>query len=61
MSDLEAQSRLRSVRAVIEHEGHALAALKDERLDRVLHAIEELEAAITMSLTMYAEPDTSGR
>jgi hypothetical protein len=58
MSDLEAESRLRSVRDVLEHEGHALAALSDQRLDAVLRAMEELEAAIVMALAMYGEPRT---
>lgn len=61
MSEIEAESRLRSVRDVLEHEGNALAALNDERLDLVLRAMEEVEAAIVIALAMYAEPPTNGR
>lgn len=60
MSDLEAQSRLRSIRDVLEHEGHVLSGLGDPRLDAVLRAIEELEAAIVVALGMYDQPPVNG-
>jgi hypothetical protein len=60
VSDIEAESRLRSVREVLEHERHALARLDDDRLDAVAQAMEELEAAIVIALTLLEQPPAGG-
>jgi hypothetical protein len=56
VSDIEAKSRLRSVRKVLEHDRHALTSLDDDRLDVVVQAMEELEAAIVIALTLLEQP-----
>lgn len=60
MSNIEAESRLRSVREVLEHERHALTRLDDDRLDVVVQAMEELEAAIVIALTLLEQPPGGG-
>jgi hypothetical protein len=60
VSNIEAESRLRSVREVLEHERHALTRLDDDRLDVVVQAMEELEAAIVIALTLLEQPPRGG-
>jgi hypothetical protein len=48
VSGIEAESRLRSVREVLERGRHALTRIDDDRLDAVVQAMEELEAAIVI-------------
>jgi hypothetical protein len=61
VSDIDAAARLRSVREVLERERHALAGLDDDRLDAVVQAMEELEAAIVIALTLLGQPLGNGR
>jgi hypothetical protein len=61
VSDIETEARLRSVREVLEHERHALTRLDDDRLDAVVQAMEELEAAIVIALTLLGQPLENGR
>jgi hypothetical protein len=59
MSDIETESRLRSVREVLEQERHALTSLDDDRLDAVVQAMEALEAAIVIALTLLEQSHES--
>jgi hypothetical protein len=61
VSDIEAESRLRSVREVLERERRALTRLDDDRLDAVVQAMAELEAAIVIALTLLEQPRDHGR
>jgi hypothetical protein len=44
----------------LEHERHALTSLDDDRLDVVVQAMEELEAAIVIALTLLEQPPGGG-
>lgn len=59
MSEIEAESRLRSVRDILDHEGLALAALDDRHLDHVLQATKELQEAIAIALATLGQPRTN--
>ena len=59
MSDIETESRLRSVREVLGHERHALTSLDDDRLDAVVQAMEALEAALVIALTLLEQSPES--
>jgi hypothetical protein len=48
--DVEAHSRLLSVLEILEHEGRALTALEDPRLDGALEAMHRLQAEIVAAL-----------
>jgi hypothetical protein len=61
VSDIKAESRLRSVREVLERERRALTRLDDDRLDAVVRAMAELEAAIVIALTLLEQPPDHGR
>jgi hypothetical protein len=61
VNDIEAESRLRSVGEVLERERHALTRIDDDRLDAVVQAMEELEAAIVIALTLLEQPPDNGR
>jgi hypothetical protein len=61
VNDVEARSRLASIRDLLEPERHTLEQLDDDRLDRALEAMEELEAAIVITLALLEPPPPNGR
>jgi hypothetical protein len=60
MGDVEARSRLSSVRDVCEHEMHAPDALRDLRLSGVLQAMTTLCAEIVAALASFEQPTPKG-
>jgi hypothetical protein len=47
--------------AIVDHERLALVELDDDRLDGVVRAMEELEAAIVIALNLLDQPAEDGR
>ncbi len=57
----ELRSRMTSVLEIVEHEGRAISALEDPRVDGVLRAMNQLRAEIVAALAELGSPSGNGR